>query len=150
MTQKARIFLNGKWQNCRYLHNQIEGGQLLRVIHPVQVILAFPEQSQSQTQPTPAEAPIIQTELAKRLNDLPTLENFISRAKNHAILGTGKHWQDILELFKGKRLERAFCEQCGQPVTVVTAKYCSKACKQASYRERKARNKGNNTERRAA
>lgn len=30
------------------------------------------------------------------------------------------------------------CEVCGEPVTAVTAKYCSQACKQAAYRERKA------------
>lgn len=30
------------------------------------------------------------------------------------------------------------CEVCGEPVTAVTAKYCSPACKQAAYRERKA------------
>lgn len=30
------------------------------------------------------------------------------------------------------------CEVCEQPVTSVTAKYCSNACKQSAYRERKA------------
>jgi len=28
------------------------------------------------------------------------------------------------------------CEVCGEPVTAVTAKYCSPACKQAAYRQR--------------
>jgi len=34
--------------------------------------------------------------------------------------------------------KRGTCDVCGQFVTGVTAKYCSPACKQAAYRERKA------------
>lgn len=34
--------------------------------------------------------------------------------------------------------KRGTCDVCGEFVTGVTAKYCSNACKQSAYRERKA------------
>jgi len=37
-----------------------------------------------------------------------------------------------------KTHQRASCAVCGQSVMSVTAKYCSAACRQAAYRERKA------------
>lgn len=152
MTQKARIFHDGAWHNCEYSYSKIDGGHLLRILSPYRINIAFPSQTEQQPHAEPEQKQVIQSDLAKRLNDLPTLESFVARAKNHPILGRGKHWRDISSLFGINEPEQAFCEQCGEIVTSVTAKYCSSACKQAAYRERKARNNRNkrNTGRKAA